>query len=343
MFDGDIVLGVDTHKDIHVAVIVDEVGRLLCTSEFPVSERGCRRMLAWQRYGTLRLAGVEGTGSYGYGVARQLQAAGVEVREANRPNRSLRQLRGKSDPTDAEVAGRAALSGEASAVPKDRDGPVGQLRALMVARRGAVKARTQTVTDRRDRGILNRTSARLLVLRHALPSRDDHEPDEPDSADDRLWRNEPVIPLRSNHPIRPAPSLHIGSIEATVRATFTSGQGGGRLEGKTAIGYLFGQRCRDAEEPCIRSGRTCDPELATGRTSPWERTREPRVGPKAFRQDQGVLLVRYDESPSVGLRARHPSTAPRGRWHLGLCGFELQMRPERPAGDGGRRPTAGRK
>lgn len=66
------------------------------------------------------------------------------MREVNRPNRSLRRLRGKSDPVDAEVAARAVLSGEASAVPKDRDGPVGQLRALMVARRGAVKARTQT-------------------------------------------------------------------------------------------------------------------------------------------------------------------------------------------------------
>jgi transposase len=145
MEHGEIVLGVDTHKDIHVAAIVDEVGRLLCTSEFQVSERGGRRMLAWARhYGALRRAGVEGTGSYGYGLARQLGAAGVEVREVNRPNRSLRRLRGKSDPLDAEVAARAVLSGEASAVPKDRDGPVGQLRALMVARRGAVKARTQT-------------------------------------------------------------------------------------------------------------------------------------------------------------------------------------------------------
>jgi transposase len=59
---------------------------------------------------------------------------------------SFRRLRGKSDAADAEVTARAVLSGEADAVPKDRDGPVGQLRALMVARRGAVKARTQTYT-----------------------------------------------------------------------------------------------------------------------------------------------------------------------------------------------------
>jgi transposase len=75
MSDRRIVLGVDTHKDIHVAAIIDGVGRLLSTREFPVSERGSRRMLAWARhYGALRWAGVEGTGSYGYGLARQLRA-----------------------------------------------------------------------------------------------------------------------------------------------------------------------------------------------------------------------------------------------------------------------------
>ncbi len=64
MSDREIILGVDTHKDIHVAAIVDQVGRLLCTSEFLASERGCRRMLAWaRRYGAVRLAGVEGTGT----------------------------------------------------------------------------------------------------------------------------------------------------------------------------------------------------------------------------------------------------------------------------------------
>ncbi len=103
-----------------------------------------------------------GTGSYGYGLARQLQAAGVEVREVNRPNRSPRRLRGKSDPLDAEVAARAVLSGEATAVPKDRDGPVGQLRALMVARRGAVKARTQTS---------NQIKALLVTCEEAVRSR----------------------------------------------------------------------------------------------------------------------------------------------------------------------------
>jgi len=120
-------------------------------------------MLAWaQHYGSLRRAGVEGTGSYGYGLARHLEATGVEVREVNRPNWSLRRLRGKSDPVDAEEAARAVLSGRANAVPKDRDGPAGQLRALMVARRGAVKARTQTS---------NQIKALLVTCEEAVRSR----------------------------------------------------------------------------------------------------------------------------------------------------------------------------
>jgi transposase len=68
----------------------------------------------------------------------------VTVFEVNRPNRVARRRRGKSDPVDAEAAARAVLSGDATATPKRRAGPAGQLRALLVARRSAIKARTQT-------------------------------------------------------------------------------------------------------------------------------------------------------------------------------------------------------
>ena len=76
--------------------------------------------------------GVEGTGSYGVGLARHLHDAGVEVVEVDRPNRQKRRRLGKSDPIDAEAAARAALSGEASVTPKRRDGTVEQIRVLMI-------------------------------------------------------------------------------------------------------------------------------------------------------------------------------------------------------------------
>ena len=143
--------GVDTHADAHVAAVIDEVGRVLGTESFPAEEKGYAALLRWlQRHGELARVGVEGTGSYGAGLARHLSAHGVEVIEVNRPNRQTRRRRGKSDPTDAEAAARAVLSGEAQGAPKSRDGAAEALRALRVARQGAVKARVQAGNQLRD-------------------------------------------------------------------------------------------------------------------------------------------------------------------------------------------------
>jgi transposase len=92
---------------------------------------------------------VEGTGSYGVGLARFLTAADVEVLEVDRPNRQVRRKQGKSDPTDAVAAARAALSGQASVTPKARNGPVEQMRVLLVARRSARQQRIQTLNQLR--------------------------------------------------------------------------------------------------------------------------------------------------------------------------------------------------
>ena len=143
--------GVDTHADVHVAAVVDQAGRVPGTQEFPATTAGYRAALAWMRgHGELAGAGVEGTGSYGAGLARHLAACGVEVVEVIRPNRQARRLRGKSDAADAVAAALAALNGEASGRPKSHDGAVESIRALRVARRGAVKARTQAANQLRD-------------------------------------------------------------------------------------------------------------------------------------------------------------------------------------------------
>lgn len=147
----EVVGGVDTHLEIHVAAVVDEIGRIIDTASFPATRSGYRRLLGWmRRHGCLVRVGVEGTGAYGAGLARFLAAAGVEVVEVNRPDRQLRRRRGKSDTVDAEAAARAALNGDATAVPKSGDGQVEGLRALRIARRSAVKARTQAGLQIRD-------------------------------------------------------------------------------------------------------------------------------------------------------------------------------------------------
>ena len=143
--------GVDTHADVHVAAVVDQVGRVLGTEAFPATAAGYQAALAWMSaHGELAKAGVEGTGSYGAGLARYLAGCGLEVAEVIRPNRQARRQRGKSDTADAVAAALAALNGEAAGVPKSRDGAVESIRALRVARAGAVKARTQAGNQLRD-------------------------------------------------------------------------------------------------------------------------------------------------------------------------------------------------
>jgi transposase len=138
--------GVDTHKDMHVAALLDGAGRLLGTAEFPTSRAGYRQLLGWlHTAGMVARVGVEGTGSYGAGICRWLTAAGVEVVEVNRPDRSQRRRRGKSDPLDAAAAAEAARSGLRISIPKSRDGQVEAVRVLRLARGSAVKARTRAL------------------------------------------------------------------------------------------------------------------------------------------------------------------------------------------------------
>jgi transposase len=148
---GPVTGGVDTHAEVHVAAVVDQVGRVLGTESFPADEAGYARLLAWLAgHGELARAGVEGTGSYGAGLARHLAAAGVTVLEVPRPNRQRRRRHGKSDPVDAVSAALAALAGQDCGTPKSGDGPAESIRALRVARAGAVKARTQAGNALRD-------------------------------------------------------------------------------------------------------------------------------------------------------------------------------------------------
>ena len=145
-----LVLGIDTHKDVHVAVLLDRLGRYLAGASFGTTDAANTELVAWtHRYGQVATAGVEGTGSYGYRLARHLTDQGIDVVEVNRPDRARRRRKGKTDPVDAEAAARAVLAGDARAVPKDRNGAVGELRALVVARRSAIKARTQATNQLR--------------------------------------------------------------------------------------------------------------------------------------------------------------------------------------------------
>src|SRR5262245_59324354 len=133
-----------------MAAALDRIGGLLGVQEFPATPDGYARLLAWLGgFGTVHLVGIEGTGSYGAGLARHVAAAGIRVVEVDRSDRQDRRRQGKSDPLDAVSAARAALSGRAAGAPRGRDGQVEAIRALMVAKRTARAQRTQTINQAR--------------------------------------------------------------------------------------------------------------------------------------------------------------------------------------------------
>ena len=142
--------GVDTHADFHVVAAIDHNGGVLGIESFTADQAGYESLVGWLvGFGEVIRIGVEGTGSYGVGLARFLTAIDVDVVEVDRPNRQLRRRKGKSDPTDAVAAARAALSGSATGAPKHRNGPVEQMRVLLVARRSARQQRIQTLNQLR--------------------------------------------------------------------------------------------------------------------------------------------------------------------------------------------------
>lgn len=140
---GHVVVGIDTHKHIHVAAVMDTVGGILATLTIATDTGGFRQLLEWATgFGKVLAFGVEGTGSYGATLASFLRRQGHKVVEAGRPDRRSRRANGKSDTLDAENAARSVLAGFATAIPKAADGAVEMIRQLKIAHDSAVTGRT---------------------------------------------------------------------------------------------------------------------------------------------------------------------------------------------------------
>jgi transposase len=164
-------------------VLVDLLGRFVAGETFPTTRRGLRALIRWaQQRGTIRRAGVEGTGSYGAGLTRALMLESIEVVEVTRAARVGKRHLGKNDTRDAEAAARSVLSGQATAIPKGRDGIVESIRVLRNARASAVKARTQAIIHLKNlvvtapdqlRESLTAITTKQLVVRCARMRRSD--------------------------------------------------------------------------------------------------------------------------------------------------------------------------
>ena len=140
----DVIVGVDTHKDEHVAVALDGLGGHLGELFVPADRDGYARLVEWAgTFGKVNYFGVEGCGSYGSGLYRFLHRGSHSVTEVNRPARKgERRLLGKSDVIDAEHAAREVLAGRATTIPKSSNGSIESIRLVRIARGTAVKAQT---------------------------------------------------------------------------------------------------------------------------------------------------------------------------------------------------------
>jgi transposase len=184
----DVAGGVDTHCDTHTAAVIDQIGRVLGTEQFPATPAGYTALLAWMRgFGRLGPVGIEGTGAYGAGLARLLRNEAVEQVEVDRPNRKTRRFQGKSDPIDAIQAAKAALAGERTGTPKQRDGRVEALRNLRVARRSAVEQRADVQRQIKTLIVTApdpiRTQLRGLTVKQLIATCANLRPDRTDTAD----------------------------------------------------------------------------------------------------------------------------------------------------------------
>ncbi len=143
-----VVVGVDTHQDEHVAVAIDGLGAYLGEHRISTTMAGYAGLERWAAgLGTVAAFGVEGTGSYGAGLSRFLSDQSHQVFEVNRPDRSTRRRLGKDDSIDAESAARSVQAGTAQGTPKSGDHNVEMIRVLKIARDSALKSRTQAINQ----------------------------------------------------------------------------------------------------------------------------------------------------------------------------------------------------
>lgn len=180
----------DTHKDNHIAVAINAQGARLGSTTIPTTRKGYQDLETWtSQFGRVKAFGIEGTGSFGAGLSRDLLAKGHEVLDVMRPNRQLRYLHGSetgqktmwgivfpsNDSLDAESAARSVLNGQATAIAKTQTGSSEMIRHLKVARDSAVKARSQAMITLKSlivnapaelRDMLDGIRGRVALVRH---------------------------------------------------------------------------------------------------------------------------------------------------------------------------------
>jgi transposase len=193
----DAVVGVDTHRDSHEVEIALPTGTPIATTRVSNDSAGFTALLGWiveHAPGPRLVVSIEGTRSYGVGLARAVAAAGLMVLECEQPQRKQRRGKGKSDPIDAHLAVLTALALDADRLPAPRaDGDREALRILLGARRDLTTSKTAQTNQLRAL-LLGGDDADRQLARDALT----------DSTLARLARRRPPADASRQHGVRQA-------------------------------------------------------------------------------------------------------------------------------------------
>lgn len=143
----DAVIGADTHSDTHALELTSPIGAVIAQIEIANTADGYAQAITWlgqHTPGPRIMTGLEGTRSYGIGLSRAFQAAGLAVIEIERPDRKKRRGKGKSDPIDAHHAATTLLAMDVAMLPQPRaDGTREALRILLISREEQTRTRTR--------------------------------------------------------------------------------------------------------------------------------------------------------------------------------------------------------
>ena len=295
----DAVVGVDTHRDTHEVEIAHPSGAVIATCQVSNDTSGYAEVLAWildHTPGPRLVVSIEGTRSYGIGLARAVAAAGLAVIECEQPNRKARRGRGKSDPIDAHLAVLTALRLDADRLPTPRaDGDREALRILLGARQELTTTSTAQTNrlralllagDDRDRdlarGTLTVTTLAALARRRLPPDAD--RPQAIRHAEIRRL----AVALREAARALAANRAHLQAILDDLAPGLTDRRGIGPITAAQAlVSFSHPGRCRNEAAFAALAGTSPLP-ASSGRTV---RHRLNRGGDRALNRAIHTIVV----------------------------------------------------
>jgi transposase len=286
----DAVIAIDTHADSLAAAVAAPSGVLLAQCEFPASGVEIEELIGWALAaapGPRAVFAIEGTRSYGIGLARAVTRLGIPVIELERPARGERRGRGKTDAIDAALGARKALGLDAAALPTPRaDGDREALRILLIARREMTTEKTAKTNrliallrtgEDSDRALVRRRLATPALTR--IARRRGQPGDTREQAIRRAEARRLALTIIELNRALAANKTELTAIVNELASGLTDRNGIGPVSAAQAItSFSHRGRCRN-EAAYARLGGASPLEASSGRT---KRHRLNRGGDRAL-------------------------------------------------------------